>query len=131
VAVAQPALADLAPALADQRRAGPPSGGDHGNPWVSFGIVHDADRSARADNGCVTSHTVHIDIDVRIVGDQITEHAGDGVSQPSPFLGWLGLIGALDPLVGDPSSPEGPVPGSAAAMGSTGRSASVGRAGGQ
>ena len=73
---------------------------------MSFGIVHDADRSARADNSRVTSDTVHIDIDVRIDGDQITEHAGDGVSQPSPFLGWLGLIGAPDRLVGDPSGAE-------------------------
>jgi len=111
--------------------AGPPSRGDHGNPRVSFGIVHDADRSARADNGRVTCHTVHIDIDVRIDGDQITEHAGDGVSQPSPFLGWLGLIGALDRLVGDPSSAEGPVRGSATAMGSAGRQAGAGRAGDQ
>jgi hypothetical protein len=96
---------------------------------VSFGIAHDADRSAGADNGRVTSHTVHIDIDVRIDGDQITGRAGDGASQPCPFLGWLGFIEALDRLVGDLSSAKGPVPGSAAALGSAGRQAGAGHAG--
>ena len=93
------------------------------------GVVHDADRPARADSGHVTFHTVHIDIDVRIDGDQIAGHAGDGVSQPRPFLGWLGLIGALDRLVGDSGSAEGPVPGSAAAVGSAGGQADAGRGG--
>jgi hypothetical protein len=40
--------------------------------------MHDADRTARADNGRVTSHSVHIDIVVRIDGDQITGPAGAG-----------------------------------------------------
>jgi hypothetical protein len=79
----------------------------------------------------VTSHTAHIDIDVRIDGDQITGHARLGLSQPEPFLGWLGFIGALDRPVGDPSSTEGPGPGSAAAMGSAGRQAVAGRGSGQ
>ena len=75
----------------------------------------------------MTSHTAHIDIDVRIDGDQIIGHTRVGLSQPEPFLGWLGFIGALDRPVGDPSSTEGPVPGSAAAMGSAGRQAGAGR----
>ena len=79
----------------------------------------------------MTSHTAHIDIDVRIDGDQITGHARVGLSQPEPFLGWLGFIGALDRPVGDPSSTEGPVPGSAAAMGSAGRQAGAGHGSGQ
>ena len=79
----------------------------------------------------MTSHAVHIDIDVRIDGDQIIGHATVGLSQPEPFLGWLGFIGALDRPVGDPSSTEGPVPGSAAAMGSAGRQAGAGRGSGQ
>ena len=79
----------------------------------------------------MTSHAVHIDIDVRIDGDQITGHAGVGRSQPEPFLGRLGFVGALDRPVGDPSSTEGPVPGSAAAMGSAGRQAGAGRGSGQ
>jgi hypothetical protein len=74
---------------------------------------------------------VHIDIDVRIDGDQITGHARVGMSQPEPFLGWLGFTGAPDQPVGDPSSTEGPVPGSAAAMGSAGRQAGAGCGGGQ
>ena len=79
----------------------------------------------------MTSHAVHIDIDVRIDGDQITGHVGVGLSQPEPFLGWLGFIGALDRPVSDPSSTEGLVPGSAAAMGSAGRQAGAGRGSGQ
>ena len=98
---------------------------------VRFGVVHDAGQRARAQGGHVTSHTVHIDIDVRIDGDQIAGHAGDGVSQPRPFLGWLGLIGALDRLMGDASTSGIPVPGFAAAMDSAGGQASAGREGGQ
>ena len=79
----------------------------------------------------MTSHTVHIDIIVRIDGNQITEHGGVGVSQPEPVLGWLGLIGALDRLVSDPSSVEGPVPGYAVATGLVGGQAGAGRGGDQ
>ena len=81
--------------------------------------------------GHVTSHTVHIDIDVRIDGDQIAGHAGDGVSQPRPFLGWLGLIGALDRLMGDLRPAGMPVPGSTAAMSSAGGQADAGHGGDQ
>ena len=66
----------------------------------------------------MTDQTVHIDIDVRVDGDQIAGHAGDGLSQPEPFLGWLGLLGVLDRLMGEPGSAGRPVPRSAAAMGS-------------
>jgi hypothetical protein len=52
----------------------------------------------------VTSQVVHIEIDVGIDGDQIAGHAGDGVSQPRSFLGWLGLLGELDRLLGQPGS---------------------------
>ena len=44
---------------------------------------------------------LHIAIDVRVDGDQITGHAGDGKDEPRPFSGWLGLIGALDRLLVD------------------------------
>ena len=80
----------------------------------------------------MTSHAVHSDIDVRIDGDQITGYAGVGPSQPSqpePFPGWLGFVGALDRPMG--SSTEGPVPGSAAAMDSVGGQAGAGRGSGQ
>jgi hypothetical protein len=93
------------------------------------GDVHDADRPARADNGRVTHRTVLIDIDVRVDRDQVTGHAADGVSQPEPFLGWLGLLGALDRLVGDASSARRLVSGSATARGLAGWQAGAGRAG--
>jgi len=41
-------------------------------------VIDDADRPARADNGRVTPHTVHVEIVVRIDGDQITGQAGAG-----------------------------------------------------
>ena len=53
------------------------------------------------------------------------------MSEPEPVLGWLGLIGALDRLVGNPSSVLGLVPGYAAAMGSAGGQAGAGRWGDQ
>ena len=98
---------------------------------MRFGVVHDAGQRARAQGGHVTFHTVHIDIDVRIDGDQIAGHAGDGVSQPRPFLGWLGLIGALDRLMSDPYPAGMPVPDPTAAMDSSGGQASAGRGGDQ
>lgn len=70
---------------------------------------------------------MHIDIDVRIDHYQITGYGGTGVSQPEPVLGWLRLIGALDRLVGKPSSVEGPIPGYAVATGSAGGQAGAGR----
>lgn len=42
------------------------------------GVARDADRPVRADNGRVISHAVHIDIDVRIDGDEIIRLAGAG-----------------------------------------------------
>jgi hypothetical protein len=59
----------------------------------------------------MTSQVMHIDIDVRIDGDQIAGHAGDGVSRPRPFLGWLGLISELDRLMDGPGPARAPVPG--------------------
>jgi hypothetical protein len=41
----------------------------------------------------------HITIDVRLDGDEISGRAGDGSAQPKPFLGWLGLLFALDGLL--------------------------------
>jgi len=57
----------------------------------------------------VSAQTSHIALDVRIDGEQISGEAGDGVDQPTPFRGWLGLIGALDRLLGNPGpTTEGP-----------------------
>ena len=65
----------------------------------------------------MTSQVMHIDIDVRIDGDQIAGHAGDGVSRPRPFLGWLALISELDRLMDGPGPARAPVPGVISAPG--------------
>jgi hypothetical protein len=52
----------------------------------------------------VSTDTRHLTIDVRVDGDQISGHVGDGTDRPTTFLGWLGPIGALDRLLGIPSS---------------------------
>jgi hypothetical protein len=44
--------------------------------------------------------TRHIAIDVRLDGDDISGRAGDGTGQPKAFEGWLGLLQALDVLLG-------------------------------
>jgi hypothetical protein len=44
-------------------------------------------------------------IDVRVDGDEITRNARNGVGARKPFTGWLGLVRALDGLLGVPSSP--------------------------
>lgn len=44
----------------------------------------------------MTTETLRIVIDVRVDGDEISGNARDEVGEPKPFLGWLGLIGALD-----------------------------------
>jgi hypothetical protein len=43
----------------------------------------------------------HIAIDVRLDGDEISGRAGDGTGQPKAFRGWLGLLQALDGLLGN------------------------------
>ena len=50
---------------------------------------------------CLMSvQTRHIAIDVRLDGDEISGRAGDGTDQPKAFQGWLGLLVALDGLLG-------------------------------
>lgn len=56
----------------------------------------------------MSDQRLHIAIDVSLAEDQIQGEVGDGVRQPRPFSGWLGLIGALDGLLG-------PIPGPAVA----------------
>jgi hypothetical protein len=51
----------------------------------------------------MSAESVHIAIDVRVDGEEISGQAGDGVGQPKQFSGWLGLIGALDALLASPS----------------------------
>ena len=51
---------------------------------------------------CLMSvQTRHIAIDVRLDGDEISGRAGDGTDQPKAFQGWLGLLVALDGLLGN------------------------------
>jgi hypothetical protein len=60
-----------------------------------------------ADARLVPGRTVHLTFDVRIDGDEISGHAGDGAGQPRSFRGWLGLLGALDGLLAAPSTAGG------------------------
>ena len=43
----------------------------------------------------------HIAIDVLLDGEEISGRAGDGTGQPKVFHGWLGLLLALDGLLGN------------------------------
>ena len=45
--------------------------------------------------------TRHIAIDVRLDGDEISGQARDGTDQPKAFQGWLGLLLALDGMLGN------------------------------
>ena len=49
----------------------------------------------------VSVQTRHIAIDVRLDGNEISGRVGDGTDQPKAFQGWLGLLAALDGLLGD------------------------------
>jgi hypothetical protein len=57
----------------------------------------------------VTVHTFEIVLDVHVDGDEISGHARDADGLHKPFLGWLGLIAALDGLL-DCSQPREPQP---------------------
>jgi hypothetical protein len=52
----------------------------------------------------MSDRTRHIAIDVSLTEDQIQGQVGDGIGAPTPFSGWLGLIGQLDELLGGGSS---------------------------
>jgi hypothetical protein len=57
----------------------------------------------------VSDQVVHIAIDVRIADEQLRGDVCDGVQPAKPFSGWLGLIAALDALIGSPRQ-ESPAP---------------------
>jgi hypothetical protein len=46
----------------------------------------------------VTAQSIHLALDVVVTDDQLSGEVCDGVGQPKPFSGWLGLIAALDGL---------------------------------
>jgi hypothetical protein len=51
---------------------------------------------------CLMSvRTKHIAIDVLLDGDEISGRAGDGIGHTKAFQGWLGLLLALDGLLGN------------------------------
>lgn len=50
----------------------------------------------------VSDQILHISIDVERAEEEIRGHVDDGVQTPKPFAGWLGLIGALDGMLGSP-----------------------------
>jgi hypothetical protein len=52
----------------------------------------------------MTGKTLRIVVDVRVDGDEISGQAGDEAGESRQFLGWLGLIAALDGLL-DVSKP--------------------------
>jgi hypothetical protein len=59
-------------------------------------------RAFRRQMLCLVSvRTKHIAIDVLLDGDEISGRAGDGIGQPKVFQGWLGLLLALDGLLGN------------------------------
>ena len=61
----------------------------------------------------VTSQSFHLALDVVVKDDQLRGQVGDGVRQPKPFSGWLGLIAALDGLLGTANPTDhGRLPGS-------------------
>jgi hypothetical protein len=47
----------------------------------------------------VTAQSLHLALDVVITDEQFRGQVCDGVGQPKPFSGWLGLIAALDALL--------------------------------
>ena len=60
-------------------------------------------RAGREQMLCLMSvETRHIAIEVRLERDEISGRAGDGTDQSQAFQGWLGLLLALDGLLGKP-----------------------------
>jgi hypothetical protein len=53
----------------------------------------------------VTVRDLQIVIVVRVDGDEISGAAAGPDGERRPFLGWLGLIGALDALLEEPLPP--------------------------
>ena len=45
--------------------------------------------------------TVSIRLEVQVEGEEVRGHASSGDEAARPFAGWLGLIGAIDALLGD------------------------------
>ena len=48
----------------------------------------------------MSDQVLHIAIDVSCADDELRGSVSDGVQAPRAFSGWLGLIGALDAMMG-------------------------------
>lgn len=48
----------------------------------------------------VSDQVLHIAIDVSCADDELHGSVSDGLQAPTAFSGWLGLIGALDAMMG-------------------------------
>jgi len=53
----------------------------------------------------MSDQVLHIAIDVSMAEDEIQGQVGDGVGRPTPFSGWLELIGQLDDMLGTAEPP--------------------------
>lgn len=51
--------------------------------------------------------SIHLAIAVVVDGGEISGHASDGEGRTHRFSGWLGLIGALDALLGSHTDDTG------------------------
>jgi hypothetical protein len=58
-------------------------------------------RRARGPKLRLMQRTVSIRLEVQVEGDDLHGHASSGDTAARPFAGWLGLIGAIDALLGD------------------------------
>jgi hypothetical protein len=54
----------------------------------------------------VTAQSFHLALDVVVTDDQLRGQVCDGVGQPKPFSGWLGLIAALNGLLDTAKAPD-------------------------
>jgi hypothetical protein len=60
-------------------------------------------EAARSPMLCVMEHrTVTITLQVEVDGDDVRGSATDAGGEPRVFAGWLGLVGAIDALLGFP-----------------------------
>jgi hypothetical protein len=58
---------------------------------------------------------VNITLELRVEGDELVGSARNGTGEDREFLGWLGLLCAIDALLEDPPAPHAPRPAPAEA----------------
>jgi hypothetical protein len=62
--------------------------------------------------GVVAQQTVVIRLELQLTGDSLTGRVSDGRGAAEAFVGWLGLLGAIDALL----PADAAVPGAAAEL---------------